>query len=282
MEYKGKGIVITGAASGIGLASAIAFAEQGAKVLMADIESAALDAARSEVAAHASAEILQQVCDVSRKEDMAALAKTAFAELDSVDVVFHNAGVGVSGPALSMRDEDWRWVIDVNLWGSIYAAQVFVPMLRSQGRGGHLLFSSSFAGLVPGARLGPYSVSKSGVIALADVLRQELREDGINVAVLCPMRVATGIGRSGRNRTDRFGGAKDSPEIMDPRDDSIGGRVIGADEVAQQILEGIRNRDPYIMTHAEGRAFVERRYAKMSKCFERRTEPTERAPNSER
>jgi short-subunit dehydrogenase len=115
-----------------------------------------------------------------------------------------------------------------------------------------------------------YAVSKSGVIALAEVLRQELREDGINVAVLCPMRVATNIGHSGRNRADRFGGGE-SPEITDPSDDRLAGKVIGADDVAAQVLEGIAQRDPYIMTHAEGRAFVERRFARIGAAFDRRT-----------
>lgn len=273
LDWRGKGIVITGAASGIGLGAAMAFAKRGANVLMADVEARALASAAAEVSLHADREVLQQVCDVSNKDAMEALAEAAFAQMKTVDLVFHNAGVGVGGPAMKMRDEDWRWVIDVNLWGSVYAARCFVPRLQTRGRGGHLLFTSSFAGLVPSANLGPYAISKGGVIALAEVLRQELREDGIKVSVLCPMRVRTRIGQSGRNRADRFGGAKDSPDIADPRDDRLAGKVIEVEEVVEQIFEGLARNDLFIMTHAEGRAFVEKRFAKIAAGFDRRMRP---------
>ena len=270
MEYQGKGVVVTGAASGIGLESAIAFAKAGASVCLADIEDKALKLAEERVRQQAAAPVLALRCDVSQKADIEQLAETSFAELGSVDVVFHNAGVGVSGPVTEMRDEDWRWVFDVNMWSSVFIAQVFVPKLRQQGRQASLVFTSSFAGLVPSANLGPYSISKSGVISLAEVLRQELREADINVSVLCPMRVATNIGKSARNRNDEIGRGGNSPEITDPKDDSLAGNVITSVEVAQQVLKGIENRDLYIMTHAEGRTYVEGRFAKMAKAFDRR------------
>lgn len=270
MEYRGKGVVVTGAASGIGLESAIAFANAGASVCLADIEVKALRLAEARVRQVANAPICTQYCDVSQKNDIEQLAEFAFSKLENVDVVFHNAGVGVSGPIIEMSDEDWRWVIDVNLWGCVYIAQTFVPKLRQQRRQASLVYTSSFAGLVPSANLGPYSVSKSGVISLAEVLRQELREANISVSVVCPMRVATNIGTSGRNRKDEKGLAGSSPEITDPSDDNLVGSVITPAEVARQVMEGIENRDLYIMTHGEGRQYVESRFAKMANGFARR------------
>lgn len=270
MDYKNKGVVVTGAASGIGLESAIAFAKAGASIVLADIEEKALVSAVETVKQHASAPIYSHGCDVSKKTDVEQLADFAFRELESVDVVFHNAGVGTSGPIAEMQDEDWHWIINVNLWGSIYMTQAFASRLKGQKQRATIVYTSSFAGLVPSFNMGPYSVAKSGVIALAEVLRQEMRADDINVSVLCPMRVSTNIGKSGRNRNDAIGLAGKSREITDPSDESLAGSVITAAEVAQQLLEGIKNRDAYIMTHAEGRPYVERRFAKMGKAFDRR------------
>ena len=108
-----------------------------------------------------------------------------------VHIVFNNAGIAVGGPVLDMTHDDWRWVIDVDLWGPIHGVEAFLPRIVAQGEGGHVLFTASFAGLVPNRGLGPYCVAKYGVVALAEVLWRELREHGIGVSVLCPMRVGT-------------------------------------------------------------------------------------------
>jgi NAD(P)-dependent dehydrogenase (short-subunit alcohol dehydrogenase family) len=118
--------------------------------------------------------------------------------------VFNNAGVALNGPVAAMTHDDWRWVIDVDLWGPIHGVEAFLPRLREQGQGGHLLFTSSFAGLVPNIGLGPYCVAKYGVLALAEVLSRELKAEGIGVSVLCPMIVATNIGASERNRSPDY------------------------------------------------------------------------------
>src|SRR5438874_674335 len=148
------------------------------------------------------------VCDVTSLEQMDALARRAFELLGGVHVVFNNAGVAVAGPVAEMSHDEWRWVIDVDLWGPIHGVEAFVPRLIEQGQGGHVLFTASFAGLVPNIGLGPYCVAKYGVVALAEVLSRELRPHGIGVSVLCPMRVATNIGASERNRSEVYGGPR--------------------------------------------------------------------------
>ena len=139
---------------------------------------------------------------------MQALAADVVQTFGRVDIVFNNAGVAVGGPIAEMSHDDWRWIIDVDLWGPIHGVEVFLPHLRGQGEGGHILFTSSFAGLVPNVGLGPYCVAKYGVVALAEVLQRELREENIGVSVLCPMRVSTNIGASERNRDQRYGGRR--------------------------------------------------------------------------
>ena len=207
-DVRGAGAVITGGASGIGLATARELGRAGAHVLLADIEPAALDAAvaglRAEgIEAHGAA------CDVRSLDSVQALADTAFATLPGVQIVFNNAGVAVGGPVAEMSHDDWRWVIDVDLWGPIHGVEAFLPRMIDQGQGGHLLFTASFAGLVPNVGLGPYCVAKYGVVALAEVLARELREHRIGVSVLCPMRVGTNIGQSERNRQDDYGGTRE-------------------------------------------------------------------------
>ena len=136
------------------------------------------------------------------------MADAAFDALGAVHIVFNNAGIAVGGPVLDMTHEDWRWVIDVDLWGPIHGVEAFLPRMVDQGEGGHVLFTASFAGLVPNRGLGPYCVAKYGVVALAEVLWRELREHDIGVSVLCPMRVGTHIGHSERNRGAEYGGVR--------------------------------------------------------------------------
>lgn len=270
MDYKKRGVVVTGAASGIGLATATAFAERGANVMLSDIEASALEAARRSVSECAQGGLIEAtVCDVSRLDQVKALADSAFAKLGGVHIVFLNAGVGVSGPITTMRHEDWQWVMGVNLWGAIHGAEAFAARMVDQKQGGQIVFNSSFAGVVYSPTLGPYCVSKAGVVALAEVLRQELRTDNIGVSVVCPMRIATSIGSSARNRTSDFGGPKGSPELIDPRDKSLPGEILEVDEAVARIIDGIEKNEAYIMTHAEGRSYIKRRFDKIDASFDR-------------
>ena len=186
-DLTGAGAVITGGASGIGLATALRLADRGGRIVLADIEAAALDAAVEQLRATGT-EAHGVVCDVRSLDEVQALAEEAFRRLGAVHIVFNNAGVAIAGPVAEMTHDDWRWVIDVDLWGPIHGVEAFLPRMIEQGQGGHLLFTSSFAGLVPNIGLGPYCVAKYGVVALAEVLARELREHDIGVSVLCPMR----------------------------------------------------------------------------------------------
>lgn len=275
MDYQGKVAVITGGASGIGYATASRLADLGCQLVLVDMQSEALDAAVARLRGRTDVRVEGRVCDVSDFEAMTALAEDIFGSFGTVHILFNNAGVAVSGPVAEMSHADWRWIIDVDLWGPIHGVEVFLPRMRAAGEGGHLLFTSSFAGLVPNVGLGPYCVAKYGVVALAEVLQKELREDGIGVSVLCPMRVATNIGRSERNRSEAYGGAAVSPpsdeQDEEPGEDNrdLAGRILDVDDVAGMVIRAIDDGELYILPHEESRTFVQRRFARIERAFER-------------
>jgi len=268
-DLQGRGAVITGGASGIGFATAKQLAARGAKLVLADVERGALDRALAELRG-AGAEAHGVVCDVSKLADVQRLADESFARLGAVHVLFNNAGVAVGGPILEMKHADWQWIIDVDLWGPIHGVEAFLPRMVAQRQGGHVLFTASFAGLVPNEGLGPYCVAKYGVVALAEVLQRELRAEGIAVSVLCPMRVATNIGQSERNRPAELGGAAASPPVpdQDEANAALAGRVLGVDDVAAQVVRALATKQLYIVPHAESRASVRRRFERIDRCFE--------------
>ena len=160
----------------------------------------------------------------------------------------------------------------VNLWGPIHGVEAFTQRMIAQGQGGHMLFTASFAGLVPNVGLGPYCVSKYGVVALAEVLRRELRAHDIGVSVLCPMRVETNIGHSERNRPDELGGPEASPPVLDQGEDNpnLAGRVLNVDDVAAQVVDAIIANRLYILPHEESRTPIQRRFERIDQTFEER------------
>lgn len=271
MDMNGKVAVITGGASGIGFATARLLAARGMRVVLVDIEAAALARAAAELQAAAGQAVDTRVCDVSDHAAMQALAAGIAAAHGKVHVVFNNAGVAVGGPVSAMTHADWRWIIDIDLWGPIHGVEAFLPLIRAHGEGGHVLFTASFAGLVPNVGLGPYCVAKYGVVALAEVLHRELRDEDIGVSVLCPMRVATNIGHSERNRSADYGGAGSSPPVPDQDEDNnaLAGRVLTVDEVATRVVEAIDRRELYILPHDESRESIRRRFARIDRAFER-------------
>lgn len=267
--------MITGGAAGIGLATAREFAARGAHVVLGDVDSAALDRAVAGLRADGFT-VHGVVCDVTRLESVENLADEAERLLDSVDIVFNNAGVALAGPIAEMSHEDWRWLIDIDLWGPIHGVEVFVPRLRRRG-GGHLLFTASFAGLVANVGLGPYCVAKYGVVALAETLSRELRPDGIGVSVLCPMIVGTNIAaNSKRSRTAATVG--DPLETLADQDDHVpfsdhvtDDTVLDAAEVARLTADAVLANRLYVLPHANSRGSIRRRFERIDRTFDEQT-----------
>jgi NAD(P)-dependent dehydrogenase (short-subunit alcohol dehydrogenase family) len=261
MELKDKVAVITGGASGIGLATAQLLARAGAKLVLADIETGALDQAVARLKAE-GAEVIGVRTDVGDRASMQALADAAWARFGAVHIVFNNAGVAVFGPTQEMSHADWEWTMRVNLWGPIHGVECFAPRMVEQKQGGQILFTASFAGLVGNRALGPYSVSKAAVVSLAECLAKDLKAHGIGVSVLCPMRVATHINASERNRPAELGQSS-SMAYEEAKKMPQEGRVLDADAVAALVVAGIRNNELYIITHQETGAFLDRRFERL-------------------
>ena len=152
--FEGRGAVITGGASGIGFASAQEFTRRGARVVLADIDQTALDAAVERLRAD-GAEAHGVICDVTKLDAVEHLADESFRLLGEVNLVFNNAGIAYGSPIADVTHGDWRWVIDVDLWGPIHGVEAFLPRLIEQGGDRHIMFTSSFAGMVGNAGLGP-------------------------------------------------------------------------------------------------------------------------------
>ena len=249
-EFEGRVAVVTGAASGIGLATATRFAQEGMRVVLADIERDALESAvaRLESDGH---DVLGLATDVSRWEDVQALAQATLDAFGQVNVVHNNAGVVRAGRFEELTLQDWEWVLGVDLWSVIYGVKAFLPLVRDAGEG-HIVNTASSAGLQAAPDIAPYNVAKFGVVALTETLHHELRAENspIGASVLCPGAIATRITESERNRP------YDSPETETNRrfQEAAGNLVRGGhtpDSAAELVVAAIRSGEFWILTHPD-------------------------------
>lgn len=221
--FRNKVCVVTGAASGIGLALSGALLEACAAVVMADRDTASLASAVADLSTHAG-RVQSVVVDVTQQGQVQQLIRDAAASHGRLDVLFNNAGVGCTMPIAEATLEHWRRIIDINLWGVVYGVDAALPIMRSQG-GGHVVNTASIAGLIPFPYQAIYAAAKYAVVGLTECLRLELANDGIAFSVVCPGDVATRI-----YGTPVFGERR---EAMPPPN------AIPADEAARMILTGV-------------------------------------------
>jgi len=181
----GKGVVITGAASGLGRSLALVLARKGCRIGIADINmDGAEETLKMVKGGGGDGETFK--LDVSKPEEVEAMAAHFFETWGSVDLLVNNAGVAVTGFVGDIPLEDWEWIIGINFWGMLYGCHYFIPRMKAQG-GGHILNVASAAGLLCMMEMAPYNTAKAGIISLSETLKWELAPDNIGVTVLCPM-----------------------------------------------------------------------------------------------
>lgn len=267
-QLTGRVAVVTGGASGIGRALAERFVDEGMKVVLADVEAAALDAAVGELTAR-GAEVIGVRTDVSDRASVEALADATMAEFGAVHLLCNNAGVDSGAPFEEIAPETWRWVLDVNLFGVINGCQVFLPLLRAQDEA-HIVNTGSLASFATGTpTMTPYCVSKFGILALSESLAVELKAAGeqVGVSLLAPGVVRTRMTQSERNRPAGLPSTEDHPArqaLARTLDERMASDGMEPAEVAGLVVDALRERRFFVLTHPESAlAAVRRRLAWM-------------------
>jgi NAD(P)-dependent dehydrogenase (short-subunit alcohol dehydrogenase family) len=230
----GKTALVTGAASGIGRASALAFARRGADLVICDVDEAGLAASAEAIRGLGRAVQAERV-DVASADQMAAFAASVHARVEAVDLLMNNAGVAIGGGFLDTSLADWDWILGVNLRGVIHGCHYFVPNMVKRGRGGHVINVSSAAGYSASAALAAYNATKFAVLGLSEALWDELQPRGIGVTAVCPGIIDTPITRSAR-----LVGEMDQPQLRDQMVRAYQRRGYGPERVAENILKAVQ------------------------------------------
>jgi len=258
-DVQGKVAFITGAASGMGLGMARAFSAAGMKVMLGDIQKDPLDAAVAELKG-LGRDVAGVVVDVTDRDSVFAAAQATVDAFGKVHVCVNNAGVGADGSAEDTSEKNWRWTIDVNMWGVVWGLQAFMPLIKAHGEGGHVINTASMAGMFSWKNLSAYNASKYAVVAMSETAMAEHTDDNIGVSVLCPGVVNTNLGTSARNRGDDYGGSTDkkSEQMV-----AMLKKGLNPDVVGEQVLEAIIDDQPYIFTDPGLRSWVESRFERI-------------------
>jgi NAD(P)-dependent dehydrogenase (short-subunit alcohol dehydrogenase family) len=253
-DFVGKVAVVTGAASGIGRGLAHQAIAEGARVVLADVDEAGLAELAVELEGRGG-EVRVVVTDVRFPESLDALAKATLDAFGSVHLVFNNAGVMLGGYSWERTDDDWRWVLDVNLFGVINGMRSFIPILIDQGEPAHVVNTASIGGLMSGPLLAPYVVSKHGVVALTESAYLELAslDTPVSISALCPGPIATGIIASERirpaDRADTRPLETNAEREFDQMLKSGVSAGMHPDEVGRIVFQAIRDEKFWIYTH---------------------------------
>ena len=271
-DLNGKVAVVTGGASGIGRGIAEALRNEGAQLVIADIEEEALQRAASELGATG----IQT--DVSDAESVGRLATEVVERFGTAHVLVNNAGIGPMGRIADLTLDDWRWMVGVNLWGVIHGIHAFLPILKANEDGGHIVNTSSMAGLVGMPGLGSSTLTTFGVLGLTEVLAQELEEDGskVGATVPCPRTIHTNIGTSSRNRPQgNQGGLHDVDISQEGAEvDMSGVRWMVPIEVGTIVVDCIKTGELYALTHPDWWDMVEPRFVAIAAAFGKTLEAT--------
>ncbi|NVB82632.1 MAG: SDR family NAD(P)-dependent oxidoreductase [Kofleriaceae bacterium] len=257
---------ITGAASGIGLALAHQLADEKMKLVLVDIEEGPLREAENALR-DKGAEVLAQRADVSNARDMASAAQRALDTFGLVHLIVNNAGVGgAGGPMWLLSEDDWRWTLDVNLWGVLHGIRLLLAPLVASGEEGHIVNTASIAGLTSTPFMGPYTATKHAVVALSECLAKELElaKAKVGVSVLCPGFVKTKIASSQRNRPGGpLGPGGRAPGSTEAKFGQVLDQLVAAgqppEKIAEAVVRAVKDSRFYILTHPKMKPQIEHR-----------------------
>ncbi len=265
-DYQGKTAVITGAGSGFGLEVARIAASRGMNLVLCDVQQDALDRAAQEFAAHP---VLARRVDVAKADQMEALAAAVKERFGAPHFVFNNAGVGSGGLIWENSLNDWDWVLGVNLMGVVHGVRLFTPMMLEAAQAdpswqGHIVNTSSMAGMLNPPNMGVYNVSKHAVVSLSETLYQDLSlvTDQVKCSVLCPFFVPTGITQSHRNRPDDLRGSKPTRSQLISQaqtDKAVSSGKLSAADVARMVFDAMDEDRFYIFSHPQALQGVQTR-----------------------
>ena len=267
-HLKGRTAVITGAASGFGLETSRIAARRGMNVVMADVQADALELAANEIRG-LGAQVLAQRVDVSKAEQVDALAAACAERFGAPSFVFNNAGVGSGGLVWENTVRDWEWVLGVNLWGVIHGVRAFTPMMLAAEKAdpsyvGHIVNTASMAGMLNPPNMGVYNVSKHAGVSLRETLYQDLAlvSDHVHAHVLCPYFVPTGIHKSERNRPADMADEKPTKSQLIGRamsEKAVTSGKVTAAQVAQMVFDAMDANRFYVFSHPKALAPVQTR-----------------------
>jgi NAD(P)-dependent dehydrogenase (short-subunit alcohol dehydrogenase family) len=261
-NFEDKVAVITGAASGMGLAFARRFGQEGMKVVLTDVEEEALNAA-TQALKQEELDVIGVQANVANLDEVQALADTAMSEFGRIDVLCNNAGVAGdldfvgqrNQPLWEQSPELWNWTFGVNVTGVLNGIRTFLPIMLSQNEPGHVVNTASMAGLLGGSGAGIYGATKHAVVRITEALYFQLIEadSKIHASVLCPGIINTRIFSSGRNRPDMFWTAGEKPNQVDTdaridAGDQFFAHGLPPESVAEQLLESIKNKQFWVLT----------------------------------
>ena len=253
MDISGKTAIVTGAASGIGLGIATALAEAGAKVVMADIQKAAVEEAAHGLSGTNKRVMPVRIDVITQEQSVLDALAEAERNFGKLHIACNNAGVPMHGTRLiDVPPGDWEFVIGVNIWGIIHGIRHFVPAILKHGEEGHIVNTASVAGFQNrrGTNQGPYSMSKFAALSLSEALEHELEGTNVGVSVLCPGPIDTNIARGARNRPDHMGG----PQVRANQETVLAERLAttGLDPkiVGERVVDAIRTKTFYAFVSA--------------------------------
>ena len=270
-NLEGKVAVVTGGASGIGRGVAQALRAEGAQIVIADIERDALAATAEKLGA------IGIQTDVSDAESVRSLAKEVVDQFGTAHIIVNNAGIGPLARLAEMTLDDWRWMIDVNIWGVVHGIDAFLPILQQNSEGGHIVNTASVAGLSPFPDLGAYTLTKYGIVGLTETLAIELAQDGskVGATVMCPGTIHSNIGTSTRNRPagstgalhDGFDASEEDSEL-----DMADMRWMEPLDAGNLVVDAIKAGDLYVVTHPELWGLVQERFEGIAAAYDQKVE----------